>query len=221
MNCDIFQCLRMWAASDESCAFAAEKNAEQLGAVYESHVMETQKTLDAALVGSRSVLETLRVARSNGNAVAIARAQTAAHATAARVRELRATMAKHELLQNTCKRAADNLREARMHRSTVNTLSDVQRQFKSMQLDGIAVATERTVADLASSTDMLVGVRELLAQPALCATGAVDADADIAELEAFLAIETPAPVSAPAPTPQTMAALPTAEAYAASLLVAI
>ena len=227
MNCDVFQCFRMFIASDESNAFAAEKNAEQLGAVYASNVLEAQRSLDEALRTGRTVLTALRVAKDQGNALAGARAQAAARSSATRVRELRATIARNEQLQTTCERAAGNLRDARMHRSTVSTLSDVQRQFKSMQLDGLAEATVRTMSDISVSADVLEDTSRILARSMVgggeAATDA-DADADMAELEALIGMEpVPSPVApTPAPIPQAMASrgvsLPTAEAYAASLL---
>ena len=227
-NCGgLFDCVRHLVKSDESYAINAEKNADKLSAVYGSHVVEAQHTLDETLRKAAAALTALRVAKDQGNPAAVARAQLGARACAARVRELRTRIETNTKLQESCERAVMGLREARQYQSTVGALTAVQRQFKSLRMGALMEAAEGTMADMGATNEELGDVRNLLSAPAVGNAEPVDPEADMRDLEALLAIETappPPPMLAPPPTAVMGGAkirhsvnLPTAEAYAAAL----
>lgn len=88
-SCDIFSCVRHIFTSDEEYAKKAEENAENLSAVYASHVIESQCALEETIRTARTHIKALQAAKAQNNAPAVARATANTRASAARVRELR------------------------------------------------------------------------------------------------------------------------------------
>lgn len=227
----LYACVRHLMRPEEKHAVVdAEKEADKQGAVFASNVVEAQHALDEALRQGTAALAAVRAAKVQGNAVAQARAQAQARTCSARVRELRARIDTNTQLQYSCERAAMGLREARQYHSTVDTLTAVQRQFKTLRMGTLMESAEGAMADMGATDEKLGDIRHLLATP--LSSEPADLDADMRELEALLALEqgdTVAPKPAPAdlsaivfaaPAPSLMtkrSKLPTAEAYAAAL----
>lgn len=221
----LFACVRHLLRSDESYAISAEKNADKLSAVYGSHIVEAQHALDETLRKSVAALKALRVAKEEGNAVAVARAQVGARACATRVRELRARIDTNSRLQQSCERAVTGLREARQYQSTVGALAAVQRQFKSLRMGTLMDEAEGTMAEMGAATEELGDIRTMLGAPMVgSADSQIDAEEELAALLAERTESLP-PILAPPPaavsftsaTPKYGSKLPTVEAYAAAL----
>ena len=221
----LFACVRHLLRSDELYALSAEKNADKLSAVYGSHIVEAQHALDETLRKSVGALTTLRIAKDQGNPVAVARAQVGARSCAARVRELRARIETNTKLQQSCERAVTGLREARQYQSTVGALAAVQRQFKSLRMGSLMEEAEGTMAEMGAANEELGDIRTMLGAPQVGSDSAVDAEEELAALlaertEPPPSIITPPPAAVPfkaAASKQGGVRLPTAEAYAAAL----
>jgi len=104
-------------------------------------------------------------------------------------------------------------------KKTVRTLVAVRRQFKVLELGGLADSAESTISDLTASNEEVSDIRNLVLG-GMQTTVASDPDADMAELEELLLAETPSSNAVEEP-PQKQeicgVRLPSSEAYSAAM----
>lgn len=151
-SCDVWACFKSWTTND-AASMLAEQNAAKMTAVYEAHVVESQKRLALEQVRARALVGSLKAARVAKNEVAVAAATAAAKQGAARVVEARARCTKFGNMADSFRHAREQMEEARRLQDTVEAMRTVKKHMRSLNLDGLADAAGN-VADATGDADM-------------------------------------------------------------------
>lgn len=241
-SCDFSSCFWYWLHPEQR-AIDAEQNAENLGALYSSYVVETGRQLEEATRSGRSALLDMRAAKEQKNDGLLLRARAQARSSAAKVKELRERSDKYARLAASCERAVFQLQEARclcvclclclccslpytlyrQYKNTVSALSTMQNQYKSMRLDRLLQGAEDATSDVHEAQSNLADIGHVLGAPSaqeIANPRQSDAELD-AELELLLgSFEEP---RAAQPEPQALRVVTTgtrmtAASYTSALL---